>query len=42
MTALTSVGFLAPTSRNTRSISAPVLLRPGGLVVSGPVITTPV
>jgi len=39
---LTSVGFLASTSRNTRSISDPEFPSAGDLVASGPVITTPI
>jgi hypothetical protein len=39
---LTSVGFLASTSRNTRSISDPEFPSDGDLVASGPVITTPI
>jgi hypothetical protein len=42
ITALTSVGYLAPTSRKTRSISEPGFSRAGDLVVNGPVITTPI
>jgi hypothetical protein len=42
MTALTSVGWVASTRRNTRSISDPVLFPVGRRVARGPVITTPV
>ena len=42
ITGLTSTGFVASTRRKTRSNSEPGLLRLGDLVVSGPVITTPI